>query len=60
MGLGDHPHDGIMACIFMMEYVRANLFLPGQVENWNLLIDLDNLGLMGIPYKSLKTFMDTL
>lgn len=53
-------HDGIMACVFMMEYVRANLFIPGQVENWNLLIDLDNLGLMGIPYKSLKSFLETL
>ena len=54
------PHNGIMACVFMMEYVRANLFMPGQVENWNLLIDLDNLGLMGIPYKSLKSFLETL
>lgn len=49
-----------MACVFMMEYVRENLFLPGQVENWNLLLDLDNLGLMGIPYKSIKSFLDTL
>lgn len=49
-----------MACVFMMEYVRANLFMPGQVENWILLIDLDYLGLMGIPYKSLKSFLETL
>jgi len=35
----------------MMEYIRANLFLPGQVENWIILLDLDNLGLMSIPYK---------
>ena len=35
----------------MMEYIRANLFLPGQVENWNIMIDLDNLGLMSVPYK---------
>ena len=40
-----------MACSFMMEYIRANLFLPGQVENWNILIDLDNLGLTSVPYK---------
>lgn len=37
----------------MMEYIRANLFLPGQVENWNILIDLDNLGLASVPYKVL-------
>jgi hypothetical protein len=60
MTIKTDPQEGIMACIFMMEYVRANLFLPGQVENWNLLIDLDNLGLMGIPFKALKTFLDTL
>jgi hypothetical protein len=40
-----------MACTFMMEYIRNNLFLPGQVENWIILIDLDNLGLMSVPYK---------
>ena len=28
IGITD-PNDGIMACVFMMEYVRANLFLPG-------------------------------
>lgn len=60
-----------MACSFMMEYIRGNLFLPGQVENWNIMIDLDNLGLMSVPYKviillriirvqSLKSFMETL
>jgi hypothetical protein len=34
-----------------MEYVRNNIFIPGQVENWVLLVDLDNLGLMNVPYK---------
>lgn len=50
------PTDGIMACCFMMEYVRTNLFLPGQVENWNLMIDLDNLGLTSVPYKVNKYY----
>ena len=49
-----------MACVFMMEYIRANLFLPGQVENWIQIIDLDNLSLMNVPYKALKAFLDTL
>lgn len=35
----------------MMEYVRNNLFLPGQVENWIIMIDLDNLSLMSVPFK---------
>jgi hypothetical protein len=40
-----------MACIIMMEYIRNNLFLPGQVENWILLIDLHGLSLRTVPWK---------
>ena len=47
--------DGIMACTLIMEYVRNNLFLPGQIENWILMIDLDNLGLMNVPFKVFLT-----
>jgi hypothetical protein len=35
----------------MMEYIRENFFLPGQIENWVVIADLDNLGLMSVPYK---------
>jgi hypothetical protein len=52
------PTNGIMATTFMLEYIKNNLFLPGQVENWVILIDLDNLGLMNVPYKSLKLFLE--
>lgn len=42
--------DGIIACTFMLEYIKKNLLLPGQVENWIILMDLDKLGLNEIPY----------
>ncbi|CDW81500.1 UNKNOWN [Stylonychia lemnae] len=53
------PVDGIIACSFMMEYVREIFFLPGQVENWVVVIDLENMGLMNVPFKSLKQFLET-
>lgn len=33
--------DAITACTFMMEYVRENFFLPGQIENWVIVMDLE-------------------
>lgn len=45
------PTAGIMATVFMMEYIRANLFTPGQVENWIQIIDLDSLSLLNVPFK---------
>jgi len=49
-----------MASSAMVEYLRANLSLPGQSENWLTLINIDNMGFMGIPYKMLKAVMDAL
>jgi hypothetical protein len=40
-----------MATAFMLEYVRNNFFLPGQIENWIMMIDFGKMSLMNIPYK---------
>jgi len=40
-----------MACVYMFEYIRNNLFIPGQVENWLILMDLEFMGLLNVPYK---------
>lgn len=40
-----------MACVYMMEYIRGNLFLPGQVENAVIILDVDHMGLLNIPYR---------
>jgi hypothetical protein len=45
------PMDGIMATVFMMEYIRGHLFIPGQVENWVQIIDLDQMSFINVPYK---------
>lgn len=34
----------------MLEYLRKHLLIPGQVENWIILMDLDKLGLNEIPF----------
>lgn len=38
----------------MMEYIRENFFLPGQIENWVVIADLEHMGLMSVPFKVLK------
>jgi hypothetical protein len=35
----------------MMEYVREHFFLPGQIENWIIVMDLEQMGLMNVPFK---------
>ncbi len=35
----------------MTEYVRNNFHIPGQIENWIIIIDLDGCGLLNAPYK---------
>eukprot|EP00347_Sterkiella_histriomuscorum_P009640 403340434 len=51
MNPSPESQEGIVACTFMMEYIRENFFLPGQIENWVVIADLDNMGLMNVPYK---------
>jgi hypothetical protein len=37
------------AVIFILEYCINYLFIPGQVENWNLLVDLKDVSLYSVP-----------
>ena len=36
---------------YLLEYILYYLMLPGQIENWNLLIDLNFMGLSKLPLK---------
>jgi hypothetical protein len=45
-----------MATAFMLEYVRNNFFLPGQIENWIMMIDFAKMSVMNIPYKVILQF----
>ena len=47
-----------MAVAFILEYIKKNFFLPGQVENWIIIMDLENLGVKDIPYKVKTIFIN--
>jgi len=51
------PEEIITASTFITEYVRNNFLIPGQVENWSMLIDLEGLGLLNVPFKQIKAFL---
>jgi hypothetical protein len=48
------------ALIFQMEYVKKNMFLPGQVEQWNIINNVNNLKVKDLPRKELKSIIDTI
>ena len=39
--------------MFVIEYILNNLFLPGKVENYVVIIDVNNLGVSQIPKATL-------
>ena len=39
------------ATAFFFTFVEKKLLVPGQVENWILLIDLDNVNMVSLPLK---------
>ena len=45
------------AIVYFMEYTINNLLIPGQVENWNTIVDLDGVSVVGMPadFKKLIT-----
>ena len=49
----------VTALIYVLEYTINNLFLPGQVENWNIICDLANVSLFTLP-SDFKRIFDTL
>jgi hypothetical protein len=38
-----------MAFIYLMEYILENLLIPGQVENWDVIIDCKDVYITSIP-----------
>ena len=35
---------------YFLDHIARNLFLPGQVENWVVLVDLKDISIMNVPY----------
>lgn len=46
--------------VYVTEYVKEHIFIPGKVENWVFLIDLANIGIFKLPLNSLKDLGNTL
>ena len=35
---------------YFLDSISKSLFLPGQVENWVVLVDLKDISIMSVPY----------
>lgn len=44
---------------YFLDYIARNLFLPGQVENWVVLVDLKDVSIMGVPYNVVTLDQDS-
>lgn len=47
------PEDMVATLSYMMHYFIENLLLPGQVENWIFLNNLEGVGITQLPVKVL-------
>ncbi|CAD8156730.1 unnamed protein product [Paramecium pentaurelia] len=43
-----------------LDYILSNCMLPGQIENWIVIMDLGGLGIMGLPKQDLYRIMNYL
>lgn len=53
--------DWEMALVFFCEYLIDNMLIPGQIEQWNLFVDLDNINILNLSEdieKLIKLFRD--
>lgn len=46
--------------VFVQEEVIQKMFLPGQVESWNIIYDLGGMGLTDLPVNALKSALQTI
>ncbi len=42
-------------CVFVIEHIVHFMFVPGKIENWVLIIDLEGIGLRNAPSQLKKT-----
>lgn len=51
--------DWILSLVFFFEYVTKNCFIPGQIENWNIICDVSKVSVLFLP-SELKIILNTL
>lgn len=44
-----------IATVYVHEQIIANMFIPGQVENWVVIYDLGGMGVTDIPISAIKS-----
>lgn len=49
--------DWQMALVFFFEYVVKVMLIPGQIEQWNLFVDLENVALTALSEDLMKLIM---
>lgn len=48
------------ATLFVHEQIIQHMFIPGQVENWDIIYDLGGMGISEIPINTIKSMMQKL
>ncbi|EGR31019.1 cral trio domain protein [Ichthyophthirius multifiliis] len=52
--------DILKAITYFLDVIMENMFLPGQIENWVIICDLNNLGITNLPMNSFKKIIQYL
>ena len=52
--------DTIDAITFTIFYLTTFMHIPGQIENWNLIIDFAKLGITKVPKDDMKHMLKVL
>lgn len=47
----DKPESIICAFSHLLTTVYENMFLFGYIENWIIIIDINNMSIMNVPFK---------
>lgn len=50
----------LRSIVFVQEVVIEKMFIPGQVESWNIIYDLGGLGITDVPVTDLKNTLQTI
>lgn len=57
--VGASLEDALLATYFVSWMLIDHLMIPGKIENWVLIDDLDNLSMFKLPNKFIKDFMES-
>jgi hypothetical protein len=54
------PEAVLRGIVFVQEEVIEKMFIPGQVECWNIIYDLGGMGLTDLPVNALKSALQAI